>query len=147
MVLVLGTFPYVSSLPVAARGASRPAAVALRHLGTKTGGQNTRRAAPFVFGALAAAALGASTVFADAKTDSKIGDYGAVKAAIADILDNGDWDDGSLGPVLVRLAWHASGVSDWKPCRVLGPLFLTTGTLNSRPTTRRPRLAVPRAAP
>jgi len=32
-----------------------------------------------------------------------------LKQAILDILDNLDYDDGSLGPVLIRLAWHASG--------------------------------------
>lgn len=36
-------------------------------------------------------------------------DYAAIKADVAAILDNDDWDDGSFGPVLVRLAWHASG--------------------------------------
>jgi len=36
-------------------------------------------------------------------------DYDAVKKDIVDILDDYDWDDGSWGPVLVRLAWHASG--------------------------------------
>merc|ERR1719445_70047 len=32
-----------------------------------------------------------------------------LRAAIADIMENYDWDDGSLGPVLLRLGWHASG--------------------------------------
>ena len=32
-------------------------------------------------------------------------DYSAVKKAIADILDADNYDDGSYGPVLVRLAW------------------------------------------
>lgn len=36
-------------------------------------------------------------------------DYAAVKAEIAELLDNDDWDDGSYGPILIRLAWHASG--------------------------------------
>lgn len=36
-------------------------------------------------------------------------DYEAVRKDIAACLDDYDWDDGSWGPVLVRLAWHASG--------------------------------------
>ncbi|GAX79053.1 hypothetical protein CEUSTIGMA_g6493.t1 [Chlamydomonas eustigma] len=39
-------------------------------------------------------------------------DYGAVKKAIEDILDVEGYDDGSYGPLLVRLAWHASGTFD-----------------------------------
>jgi len=38
--------------------------------------------------------------------------YDAVRKAIADKLDNLDYDDGSYGPVLVRLAWHAAGTFD-----------------------------------
>ncbi|KAJ3369146.1 hypothetical protein HDU91_007449 [Kappamyces sp. JEL0680] len=42
------------------------------------------------------------------------GDYEAVKKDIAAIMKKPDWDDGSLGPVLVRLAWHASGTYELK---------------------------------
>ena len=36
-------------------------------------------------------------------------DYGEIKKEIANILDDDNHDDGSLGPIFVRLAWHASG--------------------------------------
>lgn len=39
-------------------------------------------------------------------------DYDAVRKAIENLLDAEDYDDGSYGPVLVRLAWHASGTYD-----------------------------------
>ncbi|TPX34090.1 hypothetical protein SmJEL517_g03163 [Synchytrium microbalum] len=38
--------------------------------------------------------------------------YDAVRKEIASILKHEDYDDGSLGPVFVRLAWHASGTYD-----------------------------------
>jgi len=45
---------------------------------------------------------------------SKEGDYEKVRGDIKGILKNAQWDDGHLGPVLVRLAWHASGTYDKK---------------------------------
>ncbi|KAI9253479.1 heme peroxidase [Phascolomyces articulosus] len=39
-------------------------------------------------------------------------DYSQVYKDIAELLEDDDYDDGSYGPVLVRLAWHASGTYD-----------------------------------
>jgi len=41
-------------------------------------------------------------------------DYDAVRNAIADILELEHYDDGSFGPIFIRLAWHASGTYDIK---------------------------------
>jgi len=38
--------------------------------------------------------------------------YNEVRNEIAKILDSPEYDDGSYGPLLVRLAWHASGTFD-----------------------------------
>ena len=38
---------------------------------------------------------------------SKQGDYETVKKDILAVLKQPEYDDGSAGPVLVRLAWHA----------------------------------------
>lgn len=39
-------------------------------------------------------------------------EYGSVREDIRALLDNPSWDDGSLTPILIRLAWHSSGTYD-----------------------------------
>jgi len=39
-------------------------------------------------------------------------DYAAVRKDIQALLDDPKYDDGSYGPVFIRLAWHASGTYD-----------------------------------
>ncbi|KAK9453317.1 heme peroxidase [Dipodascopsis uninucleata] len=76
-----------------------------------------------LYGALALALAGGgyyyytTTVAPSAGTAAKpfvptYEDYKKVYNTIADKLEAGDYDDGSYGPVLVRLAWHSSGTYD-----------------------------------
>lgn len=41
-------------------------------------------------------------------------DYSAVREAIVEILEDDNYDDGSYGPVFVRLAWHSAGTYNKK---------------------------------
>jgi len=41
-------------------------------------------------------------------------DYGAVRRDIEALLEDAHYDDGSYGPVFIRLAWHAAGTFDKK---------------------------------
>ena len=60
--------------------------------------------------ALGVGAAAAFTLATSSTTHSGNGvDYDSIRGEIADVLDNDAHDDGSLGPVFVRLAWHASG--------------------------------------
>lgn len=62
---------------------------------------------------LGSSARGMAAV-AESKTGMRRGkeDYQKVYDRIAEELDVEDYDDGSLAPVLIRLAWHASGTYD-----------------------------------
>ena len=39
-------------------------------------------------------------------------DYNAVRQELKLLMDNPSWDDGSLAPIFIRLAWHSSGTYD-----------------------------------
>ena len=52
--------------------------------------------------------LGAATTSTKVFTPTKE-DYQKVYNAVAERLDSENYDDGSFGPVVVRLAWHCSG--------------------------------------
>jgi len=68
-----------------------------------------------IFSALVGAAAGAGAYhfWNNMQAESKTLDYQKVYNDIAGILEeNPDYDNGSYGPVFVRLAWHASGTYD-----------------------------------
>lgn len=53
---------------------------------------------------------------------SQEGDFAAVRADIAKLLHQPEYDDGSAGPVLVRLAWYVAAVAG-RPRGNLSPLL------------------------
>lgn len=57
----------------------------------------------------AAGAVVAGTTLASASDEPN---WKAIREEIASSLDASNYDDGSYGPVYVRLAWHASGTYD-----------------------------------
>ncbi|KAI8620133.1 heme peroxidase [Chytriomyces sp. MP71] len=71
---------------------------------------------PLVIGAVGAAAYyyqaDLTKAVGSSSAPAKPLDYQEVYNAVAKVLDNENYDDGSYGPVLVRLAWHASGTYD-----------------------------------
>lgn len=66
-------------------------------------------------GAVAGAtALGAFTMTHKVEASSEV-DYAAVRKTLGDLMDSdSNYDDGSFGPLFIRLAWHASGTYDIK---------------------------------
>lgn len=52
----------------------------------------------------------ASLLSAEASKD--VVDYSAVRRELLAAMDNSQWDDGSLAPIFIRLAWHSSGTYD-----------------------------------
>jgi len=55
------------------------------------------------------AAIGLGLIGTAFAADKPAVDYNAVRKDIADSLESENYDDGSYGPVLIRLAWHAAG--------------------------------------
>eukprot|EP00516_Mucochytrium_quahogii_P001325 CAMPEP_0203760604 /NCGR_PEP_ID=MMETSP0098-20131031/13860_1 /ASSEMBLY_ACC=CAM_ASM_000208 /TAXON_ID=96639 /ORGANISM=" , Strain NY0313808BC1" /LENGTH=398 /DNA_ID=CAMNT_0050654241 /DNA_START=210 /DNA_END=1406 /DNA_ORIENTATION=+ len=54
----------------------------------------------------------AKVVTQPAKKEKVPVDYEGIRKAISDILDSDDYDYGSYGPLLIRLAWHNAGTYD-----------------------------------
>eukprot|EP01108_Squamamoeba_japonica_P002039 TRINITY_DN193_c0_g1_i4.p2 TRINITY_DN193_c0_g1~~TRINITY_DN193_c0_g1_i4.p2 ORF type:complete len:350 (-),score=203.64 TRINITY_DN193_c0_g1_i4:60-1109(-) len=71
-----------------------------------------RNAAAAAVGAVAAVAVAAVTADQARADGAANADVEALRADIVALLDNERYDDGSYGPVLVRLAWHACGTYD-----------------------------------
>lgn len=49
---------------------------------------------------------------ASTQPQSQPGDFEAVRKSITNLLKQPEYDDGSAGPVIVRLAWHSAGTYD-----------------------------------
>eukprot|EP01128_Nolandella_sp_AFSM9_P006098 TRINITY_DN3069_c0_g1_i1.p1 TRINITY_DN3069_c0_g1~~TRINITY_DN3069_c0_g1_i1.p1 ORF type:complete len:388 (+),score=115.62 TRINITY_DN3069_c0_g1_i1:83-1165(+) len=65
-----------------------------------------------VAAAVGAGVVGLSAFGDEADAASPPVDYDAVRKDIEAILEDPSYDDGSYGPILLRLAWHAAGTYD-----------------------------------
>ncbi|KAJ1922004.1 heme peroxidase [Mycoemilia scoparia] len=72
---------------------------------------------------------GDNTVARNFDADWRKVDYNKVYREIAELLEDEDYDDGSYGPVFVRLAWHTSGTFD----KTKGDGGSTGGTIRFHP--------------
>jgi len=64
-------------------------------------------------GAALGCAVGVSVlIFSPSEVLAGGPDIAKIKKEIEAVLDDEKWDDGSFGPVFVRLAWHSSGTYD-----------------------------------
>jgi len=104
----------------ARRGARAPLAARLMSTQASSGGGSS--SSILGFAALAAAAgggyyyytnqQGAAPAPAATASDASKVDVAAIKNEIASMLEDENHDDGSYGPILVRLAWHHAGTYD-----------------------------------
>ena len=94
--------PEAAVCPHAAAAAAAPSLAYATRAGTATTSRDYLGNAP-VQGARATAAAGVA--------HSSV-DYAAVRRELTLLMDNPSWDDGSLAPVFIRLAWHSSGTYD-----------------------------------
>jgi len=66
----------------------------------------------FVFGPALLTYVHEASPFSPRAEEKKKINYDAVRKDILDILEESSYDDGSYGPVIIRLAWHAAGTYD-----------------------------------